>query len=131
MKNSQKGFVVPLLIAIIAVLVIGGGVYVYEKNKKTETPVVDTGTQQINTVKADVTYSISGNNISVVSNGKVTQTLALGQDGIDALNFIIKRSTGGINIPLAFITDKDVNFELNLKTIVGLFIFRITEKFLH
>lgn len=32
MKNSQKGFVVPLLI-IIAVLVIGGGVYIYYKNK--------------------------------------------------------------------------------------------------
>ncbi|GEM_PF-5675366 len=45
MKNSQKGFVVPLLIAIIAVLVIGGGVYVYENNK-TKAPVVDTATQQ-------------------------------------------------------------------------------------
>jgi hypothetical protein len=32
MKNSRKGFVVPLLI-IIAVLVIGGGVYYYSKNK--------------------------------------------------------------------------------------------------
>src|ERR1035437_8864366 len=38
-KNLQKGFVVPLLIAIIAVLVIGGGVYIYE-NKKAEAPVV-------------------------------------------------------------------------------------------
>ena len=48
MKNSQKGFVVPLLLVIIAVLVIGGGVYVYE-NKKTEAPaVVDTGTQPVN-----------------------------------------------------------------------------------
>lgn len=37
MKNSQKGFVVPLLLGIIAILVIGGGVYVY-KNKKTEIP---------------------------------------------------------------------------------------------
>ncbi|GEM_PF-2515064 len=35
MKNSQKGFVVPLLIAIIAVLAIGGGIYIYE-NTKTE-----------------------------------------------------------------------------------------------
>jgi hypothetical protein len=39
MKNSQKGFVVPLLIAIIALLVIGGGVYIYE-NKKAEAPTV-------------------------------------------------------------------------------------------
>ncbi len=32
MKNLQKGFVVPLIIAIIAVLAIGGGIY-YSKNK--------------------------------------------------------------------------------------------------
>ncbi len=32
MKNSQKGFVVPLLIVIV-LLVIGGGTYVYIKNK--------------------------------------------------------------------------------------------------
>jgi hypothetical protein len=35
MKNSQKGFIVPLLIAIIAVLAIGSGVYIYEQNKPT------------------------------------------------------------------------------------------------
>ncbi len=32
MKNLQKGFVIPLVIAIIAVLAIGGGIY-YSKNK--------------------------------------------------------------------------------------------------
>jgi len=48
MKNLQKGFIVPLLLVIIAVLVIGGGVYIY-KNKKTESPVVvDIETQQSN-----------------------------------------------------------------------------------
>src|SRR3989344_1843437 len=46
MKNSQKGFIVPVLIVIIALLVIGGGVYVY-KNKKTEAPL-NTGTPQTN-----------------------------------------------------------------------------------
>lgn len=45
MKNTQKGFIVPLLIAIIALMAVGGGVYVYE-NKKVEVPVVvDTTTQ--------------------------------------------------------------------------------------
>lgn len=48
MKNSQKGFIVPVLLVIIALLVVGGGVYVY-KNKKVEVPaVVDTGTQPVN-----------------------------------------------------------------------------------
>ena len=46
MKNSQQGFVVPLLLVVIVLLVLGGGVYVY-KNQKVEKPVVvDTGIQQ-------------------------------------------------------------------------------------
>jgi len=46
MKNSQKGFVAPLLLVVIALLVVGGGVYVY-KNQKVEKPlVVDAGIQQ-------------------------------------------------------------------------------------
>jgi len=32
MKNQQKGFIVPALIAAIALLVIGGGVYFYSKH---------------------------------------------------------------------------------------------------
>jgi hypothetical protein len=49
MKNSQKGFIVPLVIAIIALLAIGGGVYLY-KNKKSETPIlpISTDVQTIN-----------------------------------------------------------------------------------
>ena len=48
MKNSQKGFIVPVLVAIIALLVIGGGVYIY-KTKKTETPLSNTETQSVAT----------------------------------------------------------------------------------
>ncbi|MEI8328153.1 MAG: hypothetical protein WCG02_03390 [Candidatus Taylorbacteria bacterium] len=48
MKNSNKGFAVPLLIGIIVLLVIGGGVYIYT-NKKVEVPaVVDNATVQSN-----------------------------------------------------------------------------------
>ena len=59
MKNNQyiqqaqykKGFIVPILIAIIALLVAGGGAYIYQ-NKKTEVPaVVDTTTQQLNQIQ--------------------------------------------------------------------------------
>ena len=46
MKNLQKGFIVPVLLAIIAVLVIGGGVYIYE-SKKTETPLVVNNQNQL------------------------------------------------------------------------------------
>ncbi len=38
MKNLQKGFAIPIIIAIIALLTIGGGVYIYT-NTKVEAPV--------------------------------------------------------------------------------------------
>ncbi len=48
MKKYQQGFIVPALIAVIALLVIGGGVYVY-KTKKVETPTLtDVQIQQSN-----------------------------------------------------------------------------------
>lgn len=55
MKNKNKGFIVPILLGIIALLVIGGGVYVYE-SKKTEAPIVpvdtvDTNAQTTNQVQ--------------------------------------------------------------------------------
>lgn len=34
MKNTQRGFVMPLLLALIAVMLIGGGAYVYTQNKQ-------------------------------------------------------------------------------------------------
>jgi hypothetical protein len=33
MKNLQKGFIAPILLVVIALLVIGGGVYIYQINK--------------------------------------------------------------------------------------------------
>jgi hypothetical protein len=45
MKNSQKGFIIPFIIAIIALLAIGGGVYMYEKGRsqQTDTSLVSQG----------------------------------------------------------------------------------------
>ncbi len=40
MKNSQKGFIVPILLVVSAVLVIGATVYIYKQNKKPEAPIV-------------------------------------------------------------------------------------------
>ncbi len=39
MKNSQKGFVLPLLLIIAALLLIGGGAYVYMQKKQVNLPV--------------------------------------------------------------------------------------------
>jgi len=45
MKNLQEGFVMPWLLAIIAILLVGGGMYVYE-NKKGEAPSVVNNAEQ-------------------------------------------------------------------------------------
>jgi len=47
MKNLQKGFIVPVLLAIIALLAIGGGVYIYE-DKKVEVPILPDNTSSPN-----------------------------------------------------------------------------------
>jgi hypothetical protein len=39
MKNSQKGFIIPLIIAIVAVLAIGGVVFVTQK-KEVKAPII-------------------------------------------------------------------------------------------
>jgi hypothetical protein len=33
MKNSQKGFAIPIIIAVVALLMVGGGAYIYTNNK--------------------------------------------------------------------------------------------------
>ncbi len=58
MKN-QKGFVVPLIISIIAILAIGGGVYYYKSHNFTTTPLspIVGGDSDIHGCKASAGYS--------------------------------------------------------------------------
>lgn len=63
MKNSQKGFVVPLLV-VIAVLVIGGGVYIYVNKQKVETSKVTNKTlQQDEKLKSDWMIAVKNKDI--------------------------------------------------------------------
>ena len=48
MKNRQKGFMIPLIITIIALLAIGGGIYFYFNNTK-DTNIIDNTEVPINT----------------------------------------------------------------------------------
>ncbi len=41
MKNTQKGFIVPLLLVLVAVLLVGGGVYVYTQKKQPSQSVTE------------------------------------------------------------------------------------------
>ena len=42
MKNSQKGFILPFLIILVAILTIGSGVYIYQQNTSKVTPIQTT-----------------------------------------------------------------------------------------
>lgn len=47
MKNTQKGFIMPLLLAIIAILLVGGGAYVYTQKKQIKQSGVASSTSQV------------------------------------------------------------------------------------
>ncbi len=53
MKNKQKGFVVPLILVIVAMIAVGGGVYLYQENKVPENIELD---------KMSTTTSVSDEN---------------------------------------------------------------------
>jgi hypothetical protein len=65
MKNTQRGFIVPLLIGIIVVLLIGASVYVYE-NKKAEVPTSPTTETQSSSPTVQ-TNSSQSESVSLVS----------------------------------------------------------------
>ncbi len=72
MKNLQQGFILPALLVVIALLVIGGGIYVYESKKSEIRTVIDNGTQQsdqqqVNTQTPPVTQPVAN------TTGKSTQ----------------------------------------------------------
>src|SRR3989344_3293753 len=57
MKNTQRGFIMPLLLALIAILLVGGGVYVYTQNKQAGQPAVVDQTPQQTTSTAQTPSS--------------------------------------------------------------------------
>lgn len=72
MENLQKGFIVPLLLALIALLLIGGGAYVYTQKKQENPPVMEnvtlpqaTSTAQTSNSQTPKKYSISKCGIEV------------------------------------------------------------------
>lgn len=69
MKTHNRGFIVPLLLAIIALLIVGGGVYVFSQRQQTNSPAIvspttqSTSTTQVSDLKtyANSTYGFSFN----------------------------------------------------------------------
>lgn len=97
-------------------IAIGGGVYIYTQNKNKSIDIQLSSDTSVNTqinstssnpsaIKSDVTFSISGDNLNVINNGKVTQTLSLDEQGV----FAVKINPS--DPASAFVLNKDVNFD--------------------
>jgi hypothetical protein len=83
MKNSHKGFILPLLLIIIALAFVGGGAYVYLQNKQsgqpeTVSPVTQTATTSVAQTSDLKTYTNAQHGYSVSYPATVTTTLASG-----------------------------------------------------
>lgn len=86
MKNQQKGFVALVVVVIIALLAIGGGVYIY-KTKKVETPsTVDTMVQQSTEIQQINTQTQTNNTQENSSNNHKVVTKPVAQ-GLPPFNF--------------------------------------------
>jgi len=58
MKNSQKGFAMPVILILVALLVIGGGAYVYMQNKQANQPATPSSpTQATSTMQTSVSQT--------------------------------------------------------------------------
>lgn len=70
MKNNKQGFVIPLLIAIIALLGIGGGAYVYVNNKNAdnlENSFKEIAKNQVATTTLPVENNLTNNQIQTTT----------------------------------------------------------------
>lgn len=60
MKNLQKGFIVPLLLAIVAFLLVGEGVYVHTQKKVTNVPMAgSSSTQETSTTEITAPQTVA------------------------------------------------------------------------
>ena len=71
-QASQKGFLIPLVIIIIAVLAIGGGSYVYNQNKKS--PSVARSKEVSNNTTASSTQATTTHQTAATSSPRLTDS---------------------------------------------------------
>lgn len=97
MKNFKKGFVVPIVIAIIAVLAIGGGIY-YSKNKtKTSSVTEESVTLEKNAQKTDwKTYNSPSLHFSIKYPSKLKTCTADGGETFCEDEWVYEESQSGV-----------------------------------
>ena len=72
MKNLQRGFVIPLIITVIALLLISGGIYFYTNKKTINTPVQETS----KTTETSATQISKTESEKVVTDTPIIKTLS-------------------------------------------------------
>lgn len=78
MKNLQKGFIVPVLLLIIALLAIGGGAYIYNQKKTSKVSVNESTTPARDIAIADAPRVFSTPTTSATSNWKTYSSAKYG-----------------------------------------------------
>src|SRR3989344_6339675 len=73
MKNLQKGFALPILLTIIALLAIGGGMYIYE-NKKIDTSISNVVNKEMSSSKQTQGTNTQGTSVKRQQNTKSVST---------------------------------------------------------
>ena len=114
MKTSHQGFIAPLILIIIALLVLGGGAYVYVQKKQANPPT--TGNLPVATSTAQITSQISNLTLSDINNAIYTIIDAV--DGGTKAQFFNGKfqpqennalSNGGLNSIISAYTFGDIN----------------------
>src|SRR3989344_9127103 len=80
-KNLQGGFAPLLIIAIVAILAIGGGAYVVTKNKQVKNAELEDNLDTQANVNADINANENANlGVNAQAKGSLRSLLALGRD---------------------------------------------------
>jgi hypothetical protein len=83
-KLNQGGFIIPLLLSIIAVLVIGGGVYAYHEMKMQQATTASTTAEMNVDETASTSGDVSSNSLSNNSTQATTNTPVTSQSNISS-----------------------------------------------
>lgn len=115
MKNTKKGFVVSLVIAIIALLAMGGGVYVYQKKEKkveTDSNIYTQSNEEINTAPLNNSMDVKSK-AEILSGPNLNINSSVSSDSNDAVKKIaanaVIRSTMSFFKPIADIVFSNKN----------------------
>ncbi len=87
MKNTQKGFIVPMLIGIIALLIVGGGAYVYLNQQ----PKIIVANQIENNIATTTKINSPIKTSGTPSNNQIVSSV---QDQVSTKNQIVARYAG-------------------------------------